>query len=97
MSAATGGRAVTVNQSPLLGRPGAMWASLCVSSVCMHLSSVSVSLPPLRALSLGPGPAGLCLRVPLTVRLATVPSSSDTRVQEGRTFGANAERAHERR
>ena len=46
-----------------------MWASLCVSSVCMHLSSVSVSLPPLRALSLGPGPgpAGLCLRVPLTL------------------------------
>ena len=67
MSAATGGRAVTVNRSPLLGRPGAMWASLCVSSVCMHLSSVSVSLPPLRALSLGPGPAGLCLRVPLTL------------------------------
>ena len=56
-----------MNQSPLLGRPGAMWASLCVSSVCMHLSSVPVSLPPLRALSLGPGPAGLCLRVPLTL------------------------------
>ena len=56
-----------MNRSPLLGRPGAMWASLCVSSVCMHLSSVSVSLPPLRALSLGPGPAGLCLRVPLTL------------------------------
>ena len=32
-----------------------------------------------------------------TVRLATIPGSSDTRVQEGRTFGANAERAHERR
>ena len=58
-----------MNQSPLLGRPGAMWASLCVSSVCMHLSSVLVSLPPPRALSLGPGPASLCSRAPLTLMI----------------------------
>ena len=35
VSAATGGRAVTVNQSPLLGRPGAMWLRCaCCRSAC---------------------------------------------------------------